>query len=224
MSNIPGLFVLGEANFSDHGANRLGASALMQGLADGYFVIPYTLANYLAEVGTNCPNTDTPEFVEVHEQILTRISELLSIKGKRSPRSFHVELGKIMWEHCGVVRDEQGLKKALELIPQLRGEFWKNVRVVGNSMELNQELERAGRVADFLEFAEVMCHDALNRNESCGCHFRTEHQTGDGEAKRDDANFSNVTVWEFKGDGQLPKKHVESLKYETVKMSVRSYK
>ncbi len=224
MSNIPGLFVLGEANFSDHGANRLGASALMQGLADGYFVIPYTLGDYLAKVGPGKAAADNPAVKETEAAVRDRLSRLLSIKGDTSPRAFHQRLGKIMWEYCGMARNEAGLKKALQLIPELRAEFYKKVRVVGAGETLNNELERAGRVADFLEFGELMCMDALERNESCGGHFRTEHQTPDGEAKRDDANFAHVAVWEFQGETKRPVRHKEDLKYEEVELAVRSYK
>lgn len=224
MSNIEGLFVLGEANFSDHGANRLGASALMQGLADGYFVAPYTVANYLAQVGAGVPDPDGPAFREAKAEVNDRTNKLLSIQGKRSARSIHIELGRIMWEYCGMSRTEEGLKKALTLIPDLRREFWSNVRVPGKGEQLNIELERAGRVADHLEFAELMCHDALDRDESCGGHFRAEHQTKEGEAVRDDEHFSHVSVWESKGADTAPVKHKEELVYESVKMATRSYK
>ena len=224
MSTIPGCFVLGEANFSDHGANRLGASALMQGLCDGYFVIPYTIADYLAEAGPGFPDIEGPAFRQSKQAVKDKTQRLISIGGKRSARSIHIELGKIMWEYCGMSRTEEGLNKALELIPQLRSEFWENLCIPGRDSELNAELERAGRVADFLEFAELMCRDALDRDESCGAHFREEHQTTEGEAKRDDDNFTNVSVWEFKGDEQSPVKHIESLVFEEVKPSVRSYK
>jgi succinate dehydrogenase / fumarate reductase, flavoprotein subunit len=224
MSNIEGLFVLGEANFSDHGANRLGASALMQGLADGYFVGPYTIGNYLAQAGAGAPDPDGPAFKEAKAAVNDRVQQLLGIQGKRSARSIHIELGRIMWEYCGMARSEEGLKKALQLIPELRHEFWSNVRIPGTGEQLNIELERAGRVADHLEFAELMCHDALDRDESCGGHFRVEHQTSEGEAKRDDENFSHASVWEYKGDDVAPVKHKEELVYESVKMATRSYK
>lgn len=224
MSNIPGLFVLGEANFSDHGANRLGASALMQGLADGYFVIPYTIGDYLARVGAGKPSLDNPAFKEAATGVSDRIKQLTSNKGTRSPRSIHQALGAIMWDYCGMARTAEGLQKAIGLIQELREEFYRSVRVVGNPSEFNQELERAGRVADFLEFAELMCIDALTREESCGGHFRVEHQYPDGEAKRDDANFSHVSVWEYSGTPSNPIKHKEELKYEEVKMTTRSYK
>jgi len=223
-SNIPGLFVLGEANFSDHGANRLGASALMQGLADGYFVIPYTIANYLAQTKPGKVTTDHPEFRKSQEDVSTQIKKLLSINGKRTPKEFHRELGKVMWEHVGMARSEQSLKKALHLIPEIREEFWKNVKVVGSGAELNQELERAGRIADFLEFGELLARAALNRNESCGGHFRVEYQMPDGEAKRDDENYSYVAAWEFKGLDSAPELHKEPLVFENVHLGIRSYK
>ncbi len=223
MSNLPGLFVLGEANFSDHGANRLGASALMQGLADGYFVLPYTIGNYFATSKKAKPTTSHPEFKKVEADITALTKRLLSINGKRSVTSFHRELGKIMWEKCGMARTEKGLKEALQLIPKLREDFWKNVKVTGQNNNLNVDLEAAGRVADFLEFGELMCLDALQRNESCGGHFRSEYQE-EGEAKRDDENFSYVAAWEFTGVGKTPNLHKESLVYEEVKMSTRSYK
>jgi succinate dehydrogenase / fumarate reductase flavoprotein subunit len=224
MSNIPGLFVLGEANFSDHGANRLGASALMQGLADGYFVLPYTLSNHFASTKQNKPSTDAPEFKEAEEGVKERINKLLSIKGKRTVNDFHRELGKLVWDKCGMARNEAGLKEALERIPQLREEFWEDVNVLGDSEELNPALERAGRVADFMEFAELLCLDALHRKESCGGHFREEYQEEDGEAKRDDENFSYVAAWEYKGVDDTPELHKEPLVYEEVKMTQRSYK
>jgi len=228
MTNVPGLFALGECNFSDHGANRLGASALMQGLADGYFVIPYTIGNYLAgDLGlanAGRSSTDTAEFAEAEKACTDKIERLLSVNGKKSARSFHKELGKIMWEYAGMARNEEGLKKAIEEIPALREEFWKNVKVTGEAAELNQELERAGRVADFLEFGELLCRDALDRKESCGGHFREESQTEDGEAVRDDENFCNSSVWEFKGEGNVPEKHIEDLEFEYCKLQVRSYK
>ena len=224
MSTIPGLFVAGEANFSDHGANRLGASALMQGLADGYFVLPYTIGNYFASEKQPKPKTDHAEFKKALDEIQSRTKRLLSIKGKRTVNSFHKELGKIMWDKCGMARNEKGLKEALQMIPALREEFWKNVNVAGSAGELNQNLEHAGRVADFLEFGELLCYDALNRSESCGGHFRTEFQTEDGEAKRDDENFSYVAAWEYAGEGKPPILNKEPLVYEEVHMSTRSYK
>jgi succinate dehydrogenase / fumarate reductase flavoprotein subunit len=223
-SNIPGLFVLGEANFSDHGANRLGASALMQGLADGYFVISYTIANYLAQTKPGKVNSGSPEFIKSMEESEALIKKLLSLKGRRTVNEFHRELGSIMWENAGMERSREGLTNALKLIPQLRAEFWENVRITGNGAELNQELEKAGRVADFLEFGELLARDALHRNESCGCHFRTEYQTPDGEALRDDENFSYVAAWEFKGPGKEPELHKEPLVFENVTLAVRSYK
>lgn len=223
-STIPGLFVLGEANFSDHGANRLGASALMQGLADGYFVIPYTLPDYLARVGAKNVSTEAPEFSEVESQVKDRIAKLMAVKGTKSPRYFHLKLGKVMWEYCGMARSRGSLTKALELIPQIREEFWKDVKVVGDEDTINTELERAGRVADFLEFAEIMVRDALDREESCGAHFRVEYQTEDGEAKRNDADYSYAAVWEYKGDGNAPELHKEPITHDEVKPVVRSYK
>jgi succinate dehydrogenase / fumarate reductase, flavoprotein subunit len=224
MSNIPGLFVLGEANFSDHGANRLGASALMQGLADGYFVIPNTIGHYFASFKTTRPATSHPEFKKAEETIRSMTNRFLSINGKRTVTSFHRELGKIMWDNCGMARSEQSLKHALSKIPALRQEFWENVKVTGSGEELNQTLEHAGRVADFLEFGELLCTDALMRRESCGGHFRTEFQYEDGEAKRDDENFSFVGAWEYQGPDKAPALHKEPLVYEEVKMSQRSYK
>lgn len=224
MSNVPGLFVLGEANFSVHGANRLGASALMQGLADGYFVIPYTIGNYLAGVTPGEVTDEHPEFAKSREEAETRLDKLLNVNGKRSVSSFHRELGKIMWENVGMARSKDSLTKALEAIPALREEFWQNVNVTGDKGGRNGQLEDAGRVADFLEFAEVMTTDALHREESCGGHFRTEHQTDDGEAMRDDENFTYVAAWEYKGEGKAPELHKEPLKFENVKLAVRSYK
>jgi succinate dehydrogenase / fumarate reductase flavoprotein subunit len=223
-SNIPGLFVLGEANFSDHGANRLGASALMQGLADGYFVIPYTIANYLAGTKPGKASADQGEFRQALEETDGRSKKMLAIKGKKTVDEFHKELGRIMWEYCGMARDEAGLKKALQQIPPLRDEFWKNVNVPGSGNDLNQSLEKAGRVADFIEFGELMCQDALHRNESCGGHFRTEYQSADGEAERDDENYRYVAAWEHKGVGKAPELHKEPLEFENIKLAVRSYK
>ncbi|HWP49742.1 MAG TPA: fumarate reductase/succinate dehydrogenase flavoprotein subunit [Candidatus Limnocylindrales bacterium] len=224
MSTIPGLFVLGEANFSDHGANRLGASALMQGLADGYFIIPYTLGDYLA--GTELPkiSTDHPAFKEAEAQVKNQVSRLLSIKGKKTVLEFHRELGKIMWDYVGMSRNEAGLKHALEVIPKLREEFWQNVLIPGDSDSLNKNLEFAGRVADFLELGELMALDALHRKESCGSHFREEYQTKDGEALRDDENFMYVAAWEYTGPDKAPQLHKEPLVFENVKVSQRSYK
>ncbi len=224
MTTIPGLFCLGEANFSDHGANRLGASALMQGLADGYFVLPYTIGNYFASEKQPKPKTDHPEFRKALDEVESRTKRLLSIKGKRTVNSFHKELGKIMWDKCGMARSEKSLKEALQLIPALREEFYKNVNVAGSEGEFNQNLEHAGRVADFLEFGELLCFDALNRNESCGGHFRVEYQTDDGEAKRDDDKYAYVAAWEYAGENKPPILNKEPLVYEEVHMSTRSYK
>jgi succinate dehydrogenase / fumarate reductase flavoprotein subunit len=224
MSTIPGLFVLGEANFSDHGANRLGASALMQGLADGYFVLPYTIGDYFATAKQPKARPDQPEFKKAMADVTALTKKLLEINGKRTVNSFHKELGTMMWEKCGMARNEKGLKELLQQIPALREEFWKNVKVAGSNQELNQNLEHAGRVADFLEFAELLCLDALERRESCGGHFRTEFQTEDGEAKRDDDNFAYVAAWEYAGPGNRPTLNKEPLVYEDVHMSTRSYK
>ncbi|MCL1893794.1 MAG: fumarate reductase/succinate dehydrogenase flavoprotein subunit [Holophagaceae bacterium] len=225
MSTIPGLFVLGEANFSDHGANRLGASALMQGLADGYFVAPYTVGNYLAGIKPNStPSTDTHEAKDAVRTANDRISQLLGINGKETPTEFHRNLGKIMWEYCGMARNEAGLKKALSLIPELRARFWENLRIPGTGSEVNQSLEMAGRISDFLELSELMCLDALERRESCGGHFREEWQTDEGEAQRDDTNFCHVAAWEFTGLGNRPNRHVEPLHFENVHLATRSYK
>jgi succinate dehydrogenase / fumarate reductase flavoprotein subunit len=224
MSTIDGLHVLGEANFSDHGANRLGASALMQGLADGYFVIPYTIGDYLASTKLEKITTDHPEFVAAREAVEARTKKLLGINGKRTVDSFHRELGKIMWDKCGMARTAEGLKQALVEIPKLREEFWRDVKVPGSGAELNQSLEKAGRVADFMEFAELMCLDALHREESCGGHFRVEHQTPDGEAKRDDEKFAYVAAWEYAGEGKAPILNKEPLVFENVHLSTRSYK
>ena len=224
MSTIPGLFVLGEANFSDHGANRLGASALMQGLADGYFIIPYTLGNYFASNKFDKIGTDHSAFKSAEGSLAARTKELLGIKGKRTVDDFHRELGKIMWNYCGMARNEQGLKTALEKIPALREEYWKNVRVLGDGDEVNQSLEKAGRVADFLELGELLCLDALERRESAGGHFREEFQTPDGEAARDDQNFCHVAAWEYTGEGNRPNRLVEPLDFENVHLQTRSYK
>ena len=224
MSNVPGLHVLGEANFSDHGANRLGASALMQGLADGYFVIPCTIANYLAAETPGAITTEHEAFKEVEQAVSDRVNKLLTINGNRSVDSFHRELGLTVWDKCGMARDRAGLDEALKKIPELRAEFWENVRVPGDGQNLNQELEKAGRVADFLEFGELLCHDARHREESCGGHFRSEHQTEDGEAKRNDNDFAYVAGWEFKGEDTSPTLHKEKLEFENVKLAVRSYK
>ncbi|PLX93694.1 MAG: succinate dehydrogenase flavoprotein subunit [Desulfuromonas sp.] len=224
MSNVPGLFVLGEANFSVHGANRLGASALMQGLADGYFVIPNTIANYLAGITPGTVKEDHAEFKKSIEDVDGEMNKMLNINGKKTVSELHRELGSVMWEDVGMARSDASLKNALKRIPEIRDEFWNNCNVTGEAGELNQQLENAGRLADFLEFAEVLAKDALHREESCGGHFRTEHQTEDGEAMRDDENFAYVGAWEFKGVGVEPELHKEPLKFENVKLAVRSYK
>ncbi|WP_219419366.1 fumarate reductase/succinate dehydrogenase flavoprotein subunit [Pseudonocardia nigra] len=223
-SSIPGLFVVGEANFSDHGANRLGASALMQGLADGYFVLPNTIGDYLASEKPSPVDPAHESVQEAERSVRERIEKLLSIDGTRTVDSFHRELGKLMWEYCGMERTEEGLRKALDRIPELRREFWTNVKVPGSGATLNQSLEKAGRVADFFELAELMCLDALHRAESCGGHFRAESQTEDGEARRDDENYSYVAAWEYTGSGQAPVLHKEDLNFEYVTPSQRSYK
>ncbi len=224
MTTVPGLYALGEANFSDHGANRLGASALMQGLADGYFVIPYTIGDYLASMPWEKVSTDRPEFKEAIDSVNSRVSKLLSIKGKKTVDEFHRELGLTMWEFCGMSRNEAGLKKAKAKIQAIKAEFWSNVNVLGAASELNQELEKAGRVADFIELGELMVDDALNRSESCGGHFREESATPDGEAMRKDDEFSYVAAWEYKGDNQPEVLHKENLIFENVKLTQRSYK
>jgi len=224
MSTIPGLFVLGEANFSDHGANRLGASALMQGLADGYFVIPYTLGEYLASAKLEAVSADQEECTAVRREVGERTEKLLSINGSRSVDSLHRELGMLMLDQCGMSRNEKGLSEAIDKIRALKAEFWSDVRVPGDGESLNQELEKAGRVADLFELAELMCRDARHRNESCGGHFREEYRTEEGEARRDDENFTNVTVWEYKGEDSDPEAHVEDLDFETVQPTQRSYK
>ncbi len=224
MTTIPGCFALGEANFSDHGANRLGASALMQGLSDGYFVIPYTIGDYLAKAGAGAISPDSAEVKEVMESVRERVDQLISSKGNRSSRSYHKELGQIMWEYAGMARNEKGLNKAIGQIQDLRDDFNKNLLVPGSGDNLNAELERAGRVRDFLDFGELLCRDALERNESCGGHFREEHQTEDGEALRDDENFAHAAVWEYDSDGKIPSRHQEKLTYDNVKLAVRSYK
>jgi len=224
MTNVPGLFAIGEANFSDHGANRLGASALMQGLADGYFVIPLTIGNYLARISHTDVPDDHAAVKDTEREVKDRLDRLMSADGKRTVDSFHIELGRIMWNACGMERSESGLKDALARIPELRDEFWQDVRVPGSAADLNQSLEKAGRVADFMEFAEVMCYDALARDESCGAHYRVEHTTADGEAKRDDVNFAHVAVWEFNGVGEAPSRHEEELVFDNVQLSTRSYK
>jgi succinate dehydrogenase / fumarate reductase flavoprotein subunit len=224
MSTIPGLHVIGEANFSDHGANRLGASALMQGLADGYFVLPYTLGHYLAANKLEKVDASHTEVKAAEAAVNARTTKLLGIGGKRTVDDFHRALGKIMWEHCGMARNKAGLETAIQKIPALREEFWKDVKVPGTGLELNQSLEKAARLADFMELGELMCRDALLRDESCGCHFREEHQTEDGECKRDDQKFAHAAVWEYAGDGQTPKRNVEPLTFENVHLQQRSYK
>jgi succinate dehydrogenase / fumarate reductase flavoprotein subunit len=224
MSTVPGLFVIGEANFSDHGANRLGASALMQGLADGYFILPYTIGDYLARTKLDRVQTDYAEFKREESEVETITRRLLSIKGKRTVTSFHRELGKVLWDYCGMSRNAVGLKLALGNIRELREEYWHNVDVLGGAEDFNQALEHAGRVADFFELAELMCIDALDRNESCGAHFREEYQTPDNEALRDDQRYSYVAAWEFKGPNQPPELHAEPLKFEYVPPTQRSYK
>lgn len=225
MTTIPGLFAVGESNFSDHGANRLGASSLMQCSGDGYFILPYTITDYLAaEIKTPRFKTDLPEFDSAEKDVKEKISKLLSINGKETPSSFHRRLGQIMWDYCGMVRNEEGLKKGLVLINELEEEFWKNLKVAGTTDELNQELEKAGRVSDFFGLARLLCTDALNRKESCGAHFREESQTDTGEAKRDDDHYSYIAAWEYKGEGLEHELHKEELKFEFVKLQERSYK
>jgi succinate dehydrogenase / fumarate reductase flavoprotein subunit len=224
MTTVPGLYSIGEANFSDHGANRLGASALMQGLADGYFVLPYTIGDYLAQTKLEKVDASHAAVKDAERAVQEQTKKLLSIKGKRTVTSFHRELGKLLWDECGMARNEAGLKKALARIPELREEFWKNVTVLGSGEELNQSLENAGRVADFIEFGELMCIDALHRRESCGGHFREEFQTPEGEARRDDDNYSYVAAWEYAGEAKSPLLNKESLEFEYVHPSQRSYK
>ena len=224
MSSLPGLHVIGEANFSDHGANRLGASALMQGLADGYFVLPYTIGHYFAAHNLDKVDADHPEFKRTEAAVAMRTKQFVQMRGKRSADSFHRELGHIVWENCGMSRSEAGLSKALSRIPALREEFWANLSVPGDGEHLNQQLEKAGRVADFLEFGELLCHDARTRTESCGGHFREESQTAEGEALRDDAHFAHASAWEFQGVGSAPTLHKEPLTFDNVKLTQRSYK
>jgi succinate dehydrogenase / fumarate reductase flavoprotein subunit len=224
MSNIPGLYVIGEANFSDHGANRLGASALMQGLADGYFVLPNTIGDYLASNPLEPANASHPAVLDAERQVNSATRRLLECRGTRTVDSFHRELGKLMWDYCGMSRTAKGLEYALSQIPQLRDQYWRDVNVLGGDDELNQSLEKAGRVADFLELAELMCIDALHRDESCGGHFREEYQTADGEAARGDENFSYVAAWEYGGRPDSPDLHKEPLLFEYVHPSQRSYK
>lgn len=222
-SNIPGLFVIGEANFSDHGSNRLGASALMQGLADGYFVLPYTISNYLAPLRGTRPEVSHPEFKKAEAEVRARITHLLSIKGKRTTDSFHKEIGKLLWDECGMTRTRSGLEKAISQFDRIRDEFWGDVKVLGESNNLNQSLEKAGRVADFIEFGQLMCEDALDRNESCGGHFRVEYQTSTGEALRNDNDYFYVSAWGYCGDGKRPRLTKEPLLYEEVELATRSY-
>jgi succinate dehydrogenase / fumarate reductase flavoprotein subunit len=224
MSTIPGLFVLGEANFSDHGANRLGASALMQGLADGFFITPTTVANYLANENLE-PATSTHDACrEAQQKVIRKTESLLAVRGQKTADELHRELGKIMWERCGMARSEESLLRALQEIPKLREEFTHNLRVPGSSNSLNEELEKAQRVEDFINLGELMCRDALARRESCGGHFRTEHQTAEHEAQRDDENFCHVAVWKHEGDGKSPTRHSEALQFEYTKLATRSYK
>ena len=224
MSSIPGLFVIGEANFSDHGANRLGASALMQGLADGYFVLPYTIGNYLAQVTFEDNDPQQTPFTDIVKQVNDKTQRLLNVNGTRSVDDFHRELGQLMWTHCGMSRNATGLREVMKAVPELRERFWRDVRVLGRGDDFNQSLEKAGRVADFLEFAELMARDALERHESCGGHFREEHTTPDGEALRNDDEFAHVTAWEFTGVGEEPVMHREPLEFEYVHLTQRSYK
>jgi succinate dehydrogenase or fumarate reductase, flavoprotein subunit len=224
MTTIPGLFAIGESNFSDQGANRLGSASLMQTSGDGYFIIPYTIANYLSDqIRVPRFDTQTKEFEEAEAEVRARIDRLMGVKGTKSATSFHKRLGKIMWEYCGMSRNEAGLKKALEELSALEAEFWKDLRILGTDQGINQDLEKAGRVADFFEIGRLMCLDALNRTESCGAHFREESQTETGEAKRNDAEFSYVSAWEYKGK-ELPELHKEPLTFEFVKLAERSYK
>jgi len=224
MSTLPGLFVLGEANFSDHGANRLGASALMQGLADGYFIVPYTLGHYLAGMPRDSIKADHPAVRAAEAAVAKRTASLLALRGRRTVDSFHRELGRLLWEHCGMARSEASLTSALAKIPGLREEFWQDALVPGSGEELNQSLERAGRVADFLELGELICLDALERRESCGAHFREEHQDAEGESRRDDTRFCHVAAWEYTGAGRAPRRHEEPLVFERASLTTRSYK
>jgi succinate dehydrogenase / fumarate reductase flavoprotein subunit len=225
MTTIPGLYAVGEANFSDHGSNRLGASSLMQAACDGYFILPVTISNYMADqIRVPKFTTDTPEFAEAERSAVERLNRLLSVKGKQTAASFHKRLGKIMWDHCGMVRNEQGLTKALTMVRELKDEFWKDLKVPGKNDELNMELEKAGRVADYFELAELLITDALNRKESCGAHFREEYQTKEGEALRNDEEFTYVAAWEYTGQEKPHVLHKEKLTFEAVEMKVRSYK
>jgi succinate dehydrogenase / fumarate reductase, flavoprotein subunit len=224
MSNIPGLYVIGEANFSDHGANRLGASALMQGLADGYFVLPYTIGDYLATLLNKKPAPVPAAFRQAEEEVQARTQQLLNARGSRTVDSFHRELGTLMWDYCGMARTAEGLKEAIGRIRTLREQYWRDVRVLGAGDEPNHALERAIRVADYFELGELMCIDALEREESAGGHFRVEYQTPEGEAQRNDEDYAFVSAWEYSGEGNAPRLHRESLQYESVKLSTRSYK
>jgi succinate dehydrogenase / fumarate reductase flavoprotein subunit len=225
MTNIPGLYVIGEANFSDHGANRLGASALMQGLADGYFILPVTIGNYLAnEIKTPPIPNDLPEFLQAEKEVKDQIERLVSIQGKLTVDEIWRELGNVMWEYAGMARNAEGLKMGIEKVKAIREEFWRNVKVPGSTHYYNEELMKACHVADFLELGELIMLDALHRNESCGGHFREEYQTEDGEALRDDVNYAHVAIWEYKGEGQNPERHIEPLKFEFVQPKQRSYK
>jgi len=225
MTTIPGLYAIGEANFSDHGANRLGASALMQGLADGYFVLPYTIQNYLADdILTPRMSTDLPEFKEAEDEVHSRIGRIMNIKGKESVDSFHRRFGLKLWDTVGMERNKEGLSESVKDFKQMHEDFWKSIRVTGEANDLNPELEKAGRVADFIEIGELMARDALEREESCGGHFRLEHQSSDGEALRNDDKFMYVAAWEYKGEGQAPELHKEILNYENIKVQTRNYK
>ncbi|MDE0885350.1 MAG: fumarate reductase/succinate dehydrogenase flavoprotein subunit [Myxococcota bacterium] len=224
MSNLPGLFAVGEANFSDHGANRLGASSMMQCLADGYFIIPLTIGDYLSRYEYGDVDTSHPAFADAEREAKGRLDRMLSIQGSETVESLHRELGRVMWDHCGIARNAEGLKEAITKIPEIRDRFWNNLRITGSGAQLNQTLEHAGRLADFLEFSELMCRDALARNESAGCHFREEHQTKEGEAKRDDQNFSHVSVWEHQGTDNEPLMHKEPLSFEALPLAQRNYK
>ena len=225
MTTIPGLYAIGEANFSDHGANRLGAGSLMQTSCDGYFILPNTISNYLSdEIRVAKIATDKPEFEETEKAVIERLNKLISIKGKQTAASFHKRLGKIMWDYCGMIRNEEGLKKALVLVDELKDEFWRDLNIPGIIGELNMELEKAGRVADYFELATLLITDALNRKESCGAHFREEYQTADGEALRNDEEFTYVAAWEYGGEGNPHILHKEELTFENVEMKVRSYK
>lgn len=225
MTTLPGLFAIGESNFSDQGANRLGSASLMQTSGDGYFILPYTIADYLSDqIRVERFSTDSPEFEEAEKAVRAKIDRLMGVKGTKSVRSFHKRLGQIMWEYCGMSRNEEGLKKALQEIDALEKEFWSDVKILGTDKGLNQDLEKAGRVADFFQIGRLMCMDALDRKESCGAHFREEFQTEGGEAQRNDEQYSYVSAWEYKGNGAQPELHKEELKFEFVKPAVRSYK